>query len=80
MSDEPPVCEDGLVRLSLRERSGAIVEAVQRLSAAGIGVDDVTLRRPTLDDVFLALTGHAAEEDGSSEDGSSQAAAETRAA
>jgi ABC-2 type transport system ATP-binding protein len=67
MSDEPPACEDGLVRLSVRERNGAIVEAVHRLGEAGVGVDDVTLRRPTLDDVFLALTGHAAEEDGSAE-------------
>ena len=28
---------------------------------AGVGVDDLALRRPTLDDVFLSLTGHAAE-------------------
>ncbi len=41
--------------------AGAIVEAVHRLSEAGIGVDDLALRRPTLDDVFLSLTGHAAE-------------------
>ena len=61
MSDEPPSRDDGLVRVSVRERSGAIVEAVRRLSEAGVGVDDLALRRPTLDDVFLALTGHAAE-------------------
>jgi ABC-2 type transport system ATP-binding protein len=54
--------EAGLVRVSVRERGGAIVEAVRRLSEAEVGVDDLTLRRPTLDDVFLALTGHAAEE------------------
>ena len=47
------------MKLSVRERSGAIVEAVRRLSEAGVGVDDLALRRPTLDDVFLALTGHA---------------------
>jgi ABC-2 type transport system ATP-binding protein len=35
---------------------------VRRLSEAGVGVDDLTVRRPTLDDVFLALTGHAAED------------------
>jgi ABC-2 type transport system ATP-binding protein len=62
MSDEVPVCEDGLVRVSVRRRAGAIVEAVHRLSEADVGVDDLVLRRPTLDDVFLALTGHAAEE------------------
>ncbi len=62
MSDEPPTVERDLVRVSVRERSGAIVEAVRRLSDAGVGVDDLALRRPTLDDVFLALTGHAAEE------------------
>ncbi|HEY7933389.1 MAG TPA: ATP-binding cassette domain-containing protein [Solirubrobacteraceae bacterium] len=62
MSDELPTAEANLVRVSVRERRGAIVEAVRRLSEAGIGVDDLVLRRPTLDDVFLALTGHAAEE------------------
>jgi ABC-2 type transport system ATP-binding protein len=63
MADEPPAAEGKLVRLHVRRRGGAIVEAVRRLSEASIGVDDLMLRRPTLDDVFLALTGHAAEED-----------------
>jgi ABC-2 type transport system ATP-binding protein len=62
MSDEQPTLADGVVRVGVRERSGAIVEAVRRLSEAGVGVDDLALRRPTLDDVFLALTGHAADE------------------
>ena len=35
---------------------------MRRLDDAGVGVDDLVLRRPTLDDVFLALTGHVAEE------------------
>jgi ABC-2 type transport system ATP-binding protein len=67
MSDEPVVCEDGLVKLAVRRRDGAIVEAVRRLTDARVGVDDLSLRRPTLDDVFLSLTGHAAEEDGGSD-------------
>lgn len=37
-------------------------QVLQRLSDANIAVVDVGLRRPTLDDVFLSLTGHAAEE------------------
>jgi ABC-2 type transport system ATP-binding protein len=62
MSDELPTADGSLVRVNVRERSGAIVEAVRRLSAAEVGVEDLALRRPTLDDVFLALTGHGAEE------------------
>jgi ABC-2 type transport system ATP-binding protein len=67
MSDEPPAAAEGVVKLAVRERRGAIAEAVRRLSDAGVGVDDLNLRRPTLDDVFLALTGHAAERDGEGE-------------
>jgi ABC-2 type transport system ATP-binding protein len=38
-----------------------LADALRRLDGDGVGVDDVGLRRPTLDDVFLSLTGHAAE-------------------
>ena len=67
MSAERPVLEDGVVRAPVRQRSGAIAEAVRRLDTAGVAIDDITLRRPTLDDVFIALTGHAAEEPDSEE-------------
>jgi ABC-2 type transport system ATP-binding protein len=62
MAAEAPFTEDGVVKLTVRRRTGAIVEAVRRLDEAGVGVDDIGLKRPTLDDVFLTLTGHAAEE------------------
>ncbi len=62
MGDETPVAQDRTVRLPLRRRSGAIAEAVRRLDEVGVGIDDVALRRPTLDDVFLALTGRAADD------------------
>jgi ABC-2 type transport system ATP-binding protein len=61
MSDEPPSADEDTVRLTVRQRTGTIVEAVRRLDEVGVGVDDLGLRRPTLDDVFLSLTGHAAE-------------------
>ena len=61
MSDEPPAADEETVRLTVRRRTGTIVEAVRRLDEAGVAVDDLGLRRPTLDDVFLSLTGHAAE-------------------
>jgi ABC-2 type transport system ATP-binding protein len=63
-----PVCaappeRDGLVlRVPVAKRKGTIAAAVQRLNDAGVGIDDISMRRPTLDDVFLTLTGHAAEE------------------
>jgi oleandomycin transport system ATP-binding protein len=41
---------------------GLVPVAVRELDAAGIAVHDVAARRATLDDVFFALTGHAAEE------------------
>lgn len=41
----------------------ALIEALRRLDAEHIVVQDVGLHRPTLDDVFLALTGHGAGED-----------------
>lgn len=40
--------------------SSAIVAAVRALDEANVGIADIALRRPTLDDVFLSLTGHAA--------------------
>ncbi|MDQ1744235.1 MAG: type transport system ATP-binding protein, partial [Pseudonocardiales bacterium] len=42
--------------------AGLLMEALRRLDAGGITVLDVALRRPTLDDVFLSLTGHASED------------------
>jgi ABC-2 type transport system ATP-binding protein len=46
-----------------------LTEAVRRLDADGIRLADVGLRRPTLDDVFLGLTGHVAEGAEGSADG-----------
>jgi ABC-2 type transport system ATP-binding protein len=63
MSEEAPVVEDHTVRAAVRRSRGVIAEAVRRLDDAGVGVDDIAMRRPTLDDVFIALTGHAAEEE-----------------
>jgi ABC-2 type transport system ATP-binding protein len=61
IADGRPFAEDGVIRVPLRERRGAIAEAVRRLDQANVGIDDIALRSPTLDDVFLTLTGHAAE-------------------
>jgi ABC-2 type transport system ATP-binding protein len=60
MTDEPPQADGHVVRVTVRERSGAIMEAARRLDLEGVRVDDIVVRRPTLDDVFLSLTGHHA--------------------
>ena len=44
-----------------RVATASIAEAVRRLDGAGISVEDLAVRQPTLDDVFISLTGHAAE-------------------
>ena len=45
-------------------RMAALTEVVRALDDAGLGAEDITLRRPTLDEVFLRLTGHRAGEAG----------------
>ncbi|MGH8923440.1 MAG: ATP-binding cassette domain-containing protein [Acidimicrobiia bacterium] len=57
-------------RVTVPAQGGAkrLVEVVRSLDEAGINIDDIALRRPTLDDVFLRLTGHAAETNSDSED------------
>jgi oleandomycin transport system ATP-binding protein len=53
--------DNQLVSVRINDRS-ALVEAVRRFEEAGIVLDDLGLRRPSLDEVFLAITGHLAEE------------------
>jgi ABC-2 type transport system ATP-binding protein len=59
-----PVVESHGRRLTVPITGGSpvLVEALRRLDAAGVAVQDVGLRRPTLDDVFLTLTGHPADQ------------------
>ena len=49
------------------EGASLLSEVVRRLDDAGVKVADLALHRPTLDDVFLSLTGHGAE-DGTAEE------------
>jgi ABC-2 type transport system ATP-binding protein len=51
------------ITVPVGEHGGSVLaEAVRRLDQAGVDFTDLALRRPTLDDVFMTLTGHAAEE------------------
>lgn len=50
------------VGIVVDEGAKSLIEALRQLNLQRVTVQDVGLHRPTLDDVFLALTGHAAEE------------------
>ena len=65
VGSERPTVDRGTRRVSLPVDGGAgsLVEAVRRLDDQGIKVIDITLRRPSLDDVFFALTGHTTASD-----------------
>src|SRR5688572_31577208 len=61
LADDRPKCEHGILVMPLSRDRGGIAEAVRRLDGASVGIADIAVRRPTLDDVFIVLTGHAAE-------------------
>jgi ABC-2 type transport system ATP-binding protein len=48
------------VSVPVTSHGGVLTRAVRELDAAGVEVDDIGFRRPTLDEVFLALTGKPA--------------------
>ncbi|GAA2775748.1 ATP-binding cassette domain-containing protein [Kitasatospora sp. CM 4170] len=63
-----PAVEKNTRRITVPVSGGAkvLADAIRELDARSIEIDDIGLRRPTLDDVFLSLTGHVteAEEEG----------------
>jgi ABC-2 type transport system ATP-binding protein len=64
LGDAAPHADDASGRVSVGvggRGSDALVEAVRMLDSAGVRTDGLAVRRPSLDDVFLALTGHEAE-------------------
>ncbi len=63
MADGSCGIDGDVLTVGVSSSTGAILEAVRRLDDAGVGIEDISLLRPTLDDVFLALTGHAAEDE-----------------
>jgi ABC-2 type transport system ATP-binding protein len=77
---EPGDRPDRLTMPAPRDGLELIEDAATALREAGIGVSELALRRPTLDDVFLQLTGAAPSEDGGSPAAAAaHAVAETRA-
>jgi ABC-2 type transport system ATP-binding protein len=60
LATDAPVVEGVVVRVAVHQRGRTVMEAARRLHQAGIAVEDLSVSRPTLDDVFLSLTGHEA--------------------
>jgi ABC-2 type transport system ATP-binding protein len=64
VGDTAPVASGLDVSVAVGSRgSEALLDVVRRLDAAHVSVTGLAIRRPSLDDVFLALTGHVAEEE-----------------
>jgi ABC-2 type transport system ATP-binding protein len=51
------------ITVGVASRGTGLLAAVRVLEEAGVDVDDIALRQPTLDEVFLALTGHSTDDD-----------------
>jgi ABC-2 type transport system ATP-binding protein len=49
---DPPTADGAHVTLAVTQRAGSIAEAVRLLDAADLDIEDLGMRRPTLDDVF----------------------------
>jgi ABC-2 type transport system ATP-binding protein len=64
LDHERPQVEEAthLVRVAVAAGSAPLRDALGALDAAGVAVADISLRPPTLDEVFLALTGQAIDE------------------
>jgi ABC-2 type transport system ATP-binding protein len=63
VNGDPKLTNDGRrVSAPVDNRSGLATLVVRALDSAGVLVDDVEVRQPSLDDVFFALTGRAAED------------------
>ncbi len=59
--------DDGTVRITSNDGARILIDALRTLDTNGVEPETLTVREPSLDDVFLALTGHKAESDGTPE-------------
>jgi ABC-2 type transport system ATP-binding protein len=65
LSGEPPIIDQAArhVSVPVSSHGGMLTRAVRELDAAGVELDDIGFRRPTLDEVFLSLTGKPANDE-----------------
>src|SRR3989344_1845000 len=53
--------EQGILRMPVEDGTGTLPKAIRALDISHIAIVDLSLRRPTLDEAFLKLTGHRAD-------------------
>jgi ABC-2 type transport system ATP-binding protein len=63
LSKQEPLVEGSRIELTLHDGPSAAADALRRLDGAGLTISGLNLREPSLDDVFLSLTGHKAEDE-----------------
>ncbi len=57
-----PVVDGRVVTVQVDDATGSLQQVLAELQTADIGIHEIGVRRPTLDDVFLTLTGHATDD------------------
>jgi ABC-2 type transport system ATP-binding protein len=61
LSDKEPIVDRNIVELTVENGPKVGAEVLRALDAAGVSIAGLALREPSLDDVFLSLTGHKSE-------------------
>lgn len=69
LGNEPPRTNERTLTVPVLEGSVSLFEAVRRLDGASIEITNLSLRQPSLDEVFLALTGNPATEPDTTDEG-----------
>ncbi|HWD95915.1 MAG TPA: ATP-binding cassette domain-containing protein [Acidimicrobiales bacterium] len=67
LSSTPGNLDGSVLEMTVNNGPAVTADALRRIDAAGISLNGLALREPSLDDVFLNLTGHKAEDDVASE-------------
>lgn len=78
VSTTPANVEGTVVELTVAGGPASAADALRRLDAAAITLSGLALREPSLDDVFLSLTGHTTDEEASDEEASDEVAVRAR--
>jgi ABC-2 type transport system ATP-binding protein len=62
LSSKPANVEGTIIEMTVDNGPAVTADALRRIDAAGLSLSGLALREPSLDDVFLNLTGHKAED------------------